>query len=431
MNAHFPSHPFFEKVAPDAFWCWMARQRWFGGKARPLLEWNVSEIRETDFGTLAAIRVTYADGAETYVLPLAWASAPSEHATILQLDSQSLCDASESRAFQSWLFRSLERTPALDRVFAKDEIPPSQMLTSEQSNTSFIFGGKVFVKWYRRLTDGINPDEELTRFLSEQTDFPNAPKFLGALRWAKATIALATALTPNQGDAWQLAHTSIARASEWGALASLLGRRTAELHHALAGGTTLDFSPEPLTSHDLAELRAEIARLDSANRTALTERLGSLPHATATLATRYLSAPLHIPQPTGWAGAAKFRTHGDLHLGQVLWTGSDFIFIDFEGEPSRSLAQRRAKRSPLRDVAGMLRSFHYAAFSAKLDASSADIWGEKSCSAFLDAWKATAPTLAAGLPLLDLLIQEKALYELSYELNNRPDWLHIPLRSLC
>ncbi len=213
-------------------------------------------------------------------------------------------------------------------------------------------------------------------------------------------------------------------------MASLLGRRTAELHNALAVGTTPDFSPEPFTDHDLAELRAEIARLDLANRTALTERLDSLPSSTAILATRYLSAPLDIPQPIGWAGATKFRTHGDLHLGQILWTGSDFIFIDFEGEPSRTLTERRAKRSPFRDVAGMMRSFHYAAFSAKLDTPSADLWAKKSCAAFLDAWKAAAPALAAGLPLHELFIQEKALYELSYELNNRPDWVHIPLHSL-
>ena len=128
----------------------------------------------------------------------------------------------------------------------------------------------------------------------------------------------------------------------------------------------------------------------------------------------------------------KTRTHGDYHLGQVLWTGSDFVIIDFEGEPSRSLAERRAKRSPLRDVAGMLRSFHYAAHAAAADGgATAEQWAADSQAAFLAAWREAAPSLAPGLSLLPLFAAEKALYELAYELNNRPDWIRIPLQALA
>ena len=417
------AHRFFADVEPDALWQWMARQRWFGGKARTVLDYQVADLREADWGVLVALRVAYADGAETYALPLAWAATASDGATILRNGAEVLCEASELPAFQSWVFRNLERAPALARLFPSDEVPSCRMLHAEQSNTSFVFGEKIFVKWFRRLVDGPNPDEELTRFLSEQTSFRNVPAFCGAVRWNGASIALATELTPNQGDAWPLA-LDCARRSSTEFPARLLGTRTAELHNALATGTGSDFSPEPITAHDIAELCAEISRLDLANRALLSARVDSLPAETATLARRYLSTPLRCEQVAPHNGALKTRTHGDFHLGQVLWTGGDFVIIDFEGEPSRSLAERRAKRSPLRDVAGMLRSFHYAAHVAN------DSWAEAMCATFLDAWKAAVPALTAGLPLLPLFVQEKALYELSYELNNRPDWLHIPLRAL-
>ena len=419
---HFPAHRFFTHIEPDALWQWITRQRWFGGKARTVTEWRVTHFLEADYGLLAALRVTYTDGAETYTLPLAWVPAASERATITHHEL-TLCDAAELPAFQAWLFRTLDRSPAFHRLFPTDELPPSRMLTTEQSNTSFIFGERMFVKWFRRLVQGPNPDEELTRFLTEHTTFRNVPPYCGALHWRGASLALAAQLTPNQGDAWPLAlHCAKRHTTHFPA--ALLGQRTAELHNALATATGPDLSPEPLTHHDLDELRAEIARLHSTNRATLTTRLHTLNPATAALARRYLSAPLHThPMPLP-EGAIKTRTHGDYHLGQVLWTGTDFVIIDFEGEPTRTLPERRAKRSPLRDIAGMLRSFHYA---APTDPD----WANAHCANFLQAWKTTAPTLTTGLPLLPHFIKEKALYELSYELNNRPDWAHIPLRALA
>ena len=233
------------------------------------------------------------------------------------------------------------------------------------------------------------------------------------------------------------------------ALAAMLGRRTAELHRALALRTGYpSFDPEPLTAQDLQAWRLRAATDAGETLSLLERRLADLPPATQADAQALLArraAVLEGIEATANAPAAlhsgglKTRYHGDYHLGQVLVTGNDFVLIDFEGEPGRSFEQRRAKGSPLRDVAGMLRSFNYARWAAlrhmtqsteemvRLDEAARD-WEHHARDAFLEAY-ATAGT-HPDLDLVALFELEKALYELRYELGNRVDWVQVPLQGI-
>jgi maltose alpha-D-glucosyltransferase/alpha-amylase len=234
--------------------------------------------------------------------------------------------------------------------------------------------------------------------------------------------------------------------------AETLGRRTAELHCALAAATgNLDFDPEPLTSRDMQGLVAEMHAQADRALPLLAHNLGQVPAALAPQAQELAASGKHwlehvaerLPRsPT----ALKTRIHGDYHLGQVLWASNDYIILDFEGEPTRSVEERRAKFSPIRDVAGMLRSYHYAAYAGLFSftqdrpedfprlAPWAELWQQWVSAAFLAAYVQTAEG-ASFLPteprdfafLLEGYMLAKALYELAYELNNRPDWVRIPL----
>jgi maltose alpha-D-glucosyltransferase/alpha-amylase len=240
--------------------------------------------------------------------------------------------------------------------------------------------------------------------------------------------------------------------------AALLGRRTAELHLALASNSELpNFAPEPFTEKHQDELRWSMRDLTARTCELLRQRLPQLPKAIEPAAQAVQDRQSELLARFDELGggpidAQRLRVHGDYHLGQVLYTGSDFAIIDFEGEPARSLEWRRSKRSPLVDVAGMLRSYHYAASQAlfrQLGAkpagtatdeqlrAAADAWYLWAAAAFIGAYRATA-TAGQFLPkspddcdrLLVLFILEKAVYELAYELNNRPDWVEVPLRGL-
>ena len=344
------------------------------------------------------------------------------------------------------------------------------MLAVEQSNSSVIYGERIFLKLYRRLEEGMNPDAEILRFLGARS-FPHVPPFCGALEFRRAgrapqVLALATGMVANDGDAWSFTLRELTRQLEcvladdaggaarieaaYLARAAQLGERTGALHRALAADAAdADFAPEPLTANDFSGLAETVRATADQVLASLAARLDALDPATRSIAATLLAAEPALrariaalaAQP---AAAAKTRTHGDYHLGQVLNTGADFVIIDFEGEPAKPLAERRRKRSPLRDVAGMLRSFHYAAHSAlggftehraELEPH-AEHWHERARAAFLDAWiAATAgasfiPVERAGFTrLLDAFLLEKALYEIAYELNNRPAWLGIPLRG--
>lgn len=378
--------------------------------------------------------------------------------------------------------------------------PDPSVLEAQQSNTSVVFGDKAILKLYRRLTAGMNPDWEIGRALTDK-DFPYTPPIAGAIEYVPTqgepvTLAILQAFVDNQGDAWDQSLRSIEQYFEkvllehppmpsWGMTreplltlagrslperavevigssiqsAELLGRRTAELHAALAhGGEDPNFTPEAFSVAYRRARFASMRRLAEQTFAQLNERLATLPDAVRSQAATVLSMQPHILARFHAfldleTEALRTRCHGDYHLGQLLWTGHDYMIIDFEGEPARSLAERRTKHSPLLDVAGMVRSFHYAPHVALLQRRCAskpepghntvaldrwaDFWYQWTTVAFLDSYVAIASRCAFWPPsqgdaavLLDAHMLEKAVYELGYELNHRPEWVGIPLQGI-
>jgi maltose alpha-D-glucosyltransferase/alpha-amylase len=374
----------------------------------------------------------------------------------------------------------------------------------EQSNTSIIYGDRLILKLFRRVEPGINPDFEIGRQLTEKMHFTRVPAVAGALEYEQggqpSTLGMVQQLVESQADGWTHATDEIARFYDqagtstapvvtaprnfmalagteipepvqeaMGAyleLSAKLGRRTAEMHLALAADTSDPaFAPEPLTRDDMRALSAAAVSLARRAFTTLDARVDEGDQQAADGAssshpgTTELSAQADLISGSREAlierirsaqnlefESLKIRVHGDYHLGQVLWAEEDFYLLDFEGEPARPLAQRRQKQSALKDVAGMLRSFSYAAYAGLFTRAAArpaefgrlepwaHIWETWASAAFLRGYFETARN-AAFLPsepaqrddLLRLLMLDKALYELDYELNNRPDWVRVPL----
>ncbi len=357
---------------------------------------------------------------------------------------------------------------------------PIQRLALDSSNTTIAVGDRLLMKGYRRLETGINPELEMGFFLTETVGFAHAAPLAGALEYEDEegdiiTLALLQGFVPNQGDAWSYTQDYLKRFlddalqqpdlihqagedlhASYRLFAATLGRRTGELHRALAQTTgNPAFDPEPVTASDVAgwlarirdEVDATLDRLDAARR--------ELPEPARLLADQVLAvrvdwATRYEPQALGALDVMKTRYHGDYHLGQVLVVKNDVMIIDFEGEPARPLAARRDKHCPLRDVVGMVRSFNYAAQAAlrqvtadgasrrTMLASLVSDWEQRSRAAFLAGYAETAQD-SPGYPaspdqmalLLTLFTLEKACYELRYELDNRPDWVTIPLSGLC
>ena len=336
----------------------------------------------------------------------------------------------------------------------------------EQSNSCVGFGDRYLLKVIRRLEAGPHPEVELLRVLARRR-FGSVPRLAATLEYQcageePATLALIQTFVANQGTAWDRAvadaRTFIGReaavaageAIEFLDAASSLGRTTAALHIALGeDGDDPAFTPEPFTRTDADRLADEM-RVRAARVLALLEdRFALLPASALQSARALLDARQALERQfeagrTAPAGAMRTRVHGDYHLGQVLATGRRFVIIDFEGEPTKSLAERRAKQSPLKDVAGMLRSFGYAAHTARRAAGAADVhesrrqaWEAAVGEAFVSGYRAAmagAGLVPAGARafarLLAAFVLDKAIYEVEYELASRPEWVTIPLRGL-
>ncbi|WP_406700385.1 maltose alpha-D-glucosyltransferase [Singulisphaera sp. Ch08] len=385
------------------------------------------------------------------------------------------------------------RTSAFDQI--EGAPTPLQRGSAEQSNTTIFYGRRFLMKLFRKLDVGVNPDLEIGRFLTEKAKFPRIPKTAGALEYRKSrsepiTIALLQEYVSNQGQGWQLALDVLGRYYEHvstqehrlfkietdshslfelcsmepppevfevvGAAlntAGVLGKRTAEMHLALASDTEDPaFAPEPLEPEELAHMVKSLQVQVRKSLALLREKLDSLPAAVQPLAQEILDtgagmASRFKPLSEGVGHLIKIRCHGDYHLGQVLWDENDFIILDFEGEPGRPVAERREKKSALRDVAGMLRSLDYAVYS-KLISSSVDqpekfdrlepwakVWKNWTSAAYLREYRATAAPLlpddeSAMALLLEFFMLEKTLFEFQYELNYRPDWIRIPMLGI-
>jgi maltose alpha-D-glucosyltransferase/alpha-amylase len=372
-----------------------------------------------------------------------------------------------------------------------------KVLSGEQSNTSIIYGNRFFLKIFRKVDRAINPDLEITRFLTEHTSFKHIPAFVGAIEWAyekdSLVVGMMQEMIESSGDAWVnmldrlndfnesllVRNVSAPTSEKAGSLfdpvsyeeipeefkeliegsvaeqARLLGVRTGEMHLALASGTAFpDFKPEEYSLHYQRSLFAGLQSLVRGTFVNQTKNLNKLPPEIQREADEVLDMKddiLHVLRRIykKKIDVTKIRIHGDYHLGQVLFTGKDFVLTDFEGEPARSYSERRLKRSPLRDVAGMVRSFHYAAYGSLFLDNNLRKEDYARLLPFLEHWyhymsgffmKAYLETVEGSgfIPknkddletLMTTFLLEKAIYELNYELNNRPTWVMIPLRGI-
>ncbi|MBL7858224.1 MAG: maltose alpha-D-glucosyltransferase [Cyclobacteriaceae bacterium] len=418
-----------------------------------------------------------------------------------------IMDSSYDRVFRDFLFISMDKSVRVkddeggvlefnSSVFAKIDTSKgvdSKILKADQSNTAIIYNDQYFFKFYRKLEKEVNPDLEIVRFLSEHTTFQNSPKYAGSIEYHDAegkpiVFGLLQQKVENQGDAWGMAVDSVGRYYErvmtkakniklpklvndpaikfedapeliqefigrgFYERVVRLGQRTAEMHLALTSDTSDPaFAPENFTANYQRSLYSSLRKLLRDRFNLLESSMQKLSPEAQDLAHKVLAMESAILESFGEVyqtriAATKIRIHGDFHLGQVLFTGKDFVIIDFEGEPGFSFSERRLKKNAMKDVAGMMRSFHYAAFGKlllnenyrdrDLDflEQAAEQWQHYVSRFYLGAYM---ERIGMGNKLpeeYDILIRtfliEKAIYELGYELNGRPDWTIIPLRGL-
>ncbi len=512
---------------------YLKKTRWFGGKARKMQEIDIIESipigrKGAPSSLIFLVEVQYTEGLpEIYTLPVTFTSGEeqmneiaTEHpqSVIAKLNTGSgdgiLYDAAYTEEFRLNLLKMIMRknkykgsrgelTAYAGKVFNKsstrNQLPEeSHVLRADQSNTAILYEDKYFLKFYRQLDEGINPDLELSKFLTEQKSFEFAPTFLGALEYRRGrgeSIVIGTLLEyiQNEGDAWGLTLDTLSRFIErvlessgkiseipklpasffeidteqlppildelvggiYPERAAILGARTGQMHNALASeyGDS-NFSPEDFS---LLYQRSVFQSLQSHTRRVFQlarKNVKKLPDELREKTENILNKEKKITSKyreiyKKKLDAKKIRIHGDYHLGQVLYTGKDFVIIDFEGEPARSLSERRLKRSPIVDIAGMIRSFHYAAYAGLFNHLAVrpedegtlepwiELWYKVVASAFLKSYLDTTkdasfnPKEIADFEiLLRSFTLEKAVYELGYEMKYRPDWVKIPIRGI-
>jgi maltose alpha-D-glucosyltransferase/alpha-amylase len=460
-------------------------RRYFRSKARALRDARIADLIPLGGTAVVMLEVHYPEGEpDLYVLPLAppGPGAPAHALIAGEGGEPPLADALATGQAAPALLDLVragatirgergalvgEAGPLLAEVAGAGPWPVT-VHGAEQTNSTLMLGDRVLLKVYRQLVVGANPELEVGRFLTEHCQPPCAPRVLGSIAYrgpdGERSVAVAHELVANQGDAWSLALADVRAYLEapdegggrFPPLARTLGRRTAELHLALVGeDDDPDFAPEPLSAADRRAMVVRASAMLEENLAALARVVDALPPAARQLAGRLLEIPGRqaITRRLGELRdreleVVKTRTHGDLHLGQVLVQGQDFMIIDFEGEPGRPLAERRAKSSPLRDVMAMARSFDYAPEAVLRDPAAAQLraaraplgrrWTQATTAAYLRGYLGTvgaAPFLPRASDELALLCGfyelEKVIYELGYEANNRPDWVEIPVRGLA
>jgi maltokinase len=445
-------------IPPENLREFVLSQRWFGSKAGEVAQVSVLEapqVRATaPLLALAVVEVRFQPGThELYHVPLGF--RPSEEGwregVIGEVDGWTGYDALADPELAHELLglvraqETLETETATLEFRTLDGLPEHpgaaggvRPIGSEQSNSSVVFDERLVLKLYRRLDAGVNPELELLRFLTER-GFPSIASLEG---WAArtgqlldATLAIVQEYVHGECDGWSLALATLRDGGEsFLPRARRLGEVTGALHSALASDAgDPSFSPEEPTDETVALL---VATIDEG----IEQAFLSLPDdpALEPIAGRgdEVRERLLMIGQVGPVGRL-IRHHGDYHLGQVLWTGDDWIVLDFEGEPARPLAERRRKRSPLRDVAGMLRSFAYAASAAEIElgAPPPAEWAARVREEFLDGYFGEVdvgllPPVEARERVLALFELEKAVYELRYELGHRPDWVAIPVSAI-
>jgi maltose alpha-D-glucosyltransferase/alpha-amylase len=486
----------------NVFYEYMRKCRWFAGKARMIKFLKVQQLLDLpiDGGKayLVIVHVGYTYGdEEKYALPVSF--LPDDYDLIEQINPNAfifktvadgkpgwLIDAIYDFRFQTELYKNI-----WESAVAKQEIgqltyhrgkglePQDEDMgylcvipDLEQSNSSFVFGNKYFFKLYRKLFREINPEVEMLQFLTETGGFKNIPAFCGSVIFERpgippVTLGLMMQKVSSKSDSWVATGDDLndflfmfvdklfGVRDDVFEKVELLGRRTAEMHLALLSDKkNKDFKPEKFNPEYVTWLQEHLGKLLEKRIKLLKENHSRLDKNAKALADDFINSEGIIKNffdklSSSELKSLRIRIHGDYHLGQVLYTGSDYLIIDFEGEPESSITDRKIKHSPLKDVAGMIRSFHYAVCS-KLYFSmetkgvdpqrmqkAADRWYKLITDAYIDSYMHTMgdiPAIFGSRTELNFLLQlhllEKAVYELGYELNGRPDWIRIPLKGI-
>jgi maltose alpha-D-glucosyltransferase/alpha-amylase len=486
----------------NIFYDYMRKCRWFAGKARMIKFLKVQQLLNMPFedglSYLVILHVGYTYGdEEKYAMPISFLA--DDYELIGQVNHKAfiakavangkagwLIDAIYDFRFQVQLFENIfndaktrQDGGALTYHKGKGLAETDENMCYlcvipdlEQSNSSLIYGNKYFFKLYRKLFREINPEVEMLQFLTETGGFKNIPAYCGSLVYERpdtppVTLGLMMQKVASKSDSWVSTgddlntflfmfvdkffsiHDDVFEKVE------LLGKRTAEMHLALLSDKkNKDFKPEAFDEDYIKFLQKHLNNLLHKRITLLKENYSRLDNNAKQLADDFINSE-HIIRhffekiASSDLKSSRIRIHGDYHLGQVLFTGTDYLIIDFEGEPESSITDRKIKHSPLKDVAGMIRSFHYAV-CAKLYFSSetkeinplrlqkaADRWYRLITDAYLDAYMHTMGNISAIFGnrtelnfLLQLHLLEKSVYELGYELNGRPDWIRIPLKGI-
>ena len=448
-------------LGDEALQPWLLEQRWFASKARNVSELSVLETGPIDGGdepllTLALLAVRFHAGThDLYQVPLGLRHVDDgwDQGVIARVADRVVYDALLDptcarrlidhirdgavieRDDAAWRFTPIGELPAPDRL---EDV---RLIEAEQSNSSLVFGDELILKFYRRIEPGPNPELELLRFLTDH-GFEHIARLAGFYehtgRLVDATLGVLQEFLRGGRDGWELALDAIAADGGEAFIGELarLGEITARMHSIL-GSDMSDptFAPEEPSGEALALL---LATVDEEIETIFRD-VPDVPEV-APIAWRgqevreRLRSLAHVS-----AGGRLIRTHGDYHLGQALLTEGRWVILDFEGEPARSLTQRRQKRSPLRDVAGMLRSFAYVASAAERlrGVAPPEDWEQRARDAFLGAYLGAVDTtlLPHGQDntrrMLSIFELEKAVYELRYEMNNRPDWISLPVSGIA
>ncbi|SEB61045.1 maltose alpha-D-glucosyltransferase [Terriglobus roseus] len=462
-------------------------QRWFGAKSRTVKNVCITDVLPIDDidAAVLLLRIDYTEGdSDLYSVPVAAVSG--DHAEDLRAEAPlsiiagmqmganhagALVDALVIPQVRDALLTMIgsgeekitrcegtlrgEASSAFSSLRGEGEIP-SRRGSAEQSNTSLLYDGKLILKIFRRLQTGENPDAEIGRFLTEVAHFEHIAPFAGQLVYTAkdsgetTTIGLLQGLVPNDGDGWewtlaQIEESKHGTSTGYIEAAKLLGQRTGQMHVALATSTknpafACDGTDAAALDRDATRLEAQIAIAINAVKNRFAALPDELLGPAATLLSKrkdMLAMADRLRRVAGAQAGIRIRIHGDYHLGQVLRTQDDFVLLDFEGEPARSLEERRAKQSPWRDVAGMIRSFSYAGAAGFGTGESDDRtdWERAASDAFLQGYREGAEGIpaaeeAVAKELLRAFLLEKALYEIVYEVNNRPDWIAIPLTGI-
>lgn len=510
---------------------YMKMYRYYGGKTQEIREVKITEIIKIKENAcdvqILFLEIKYTSGLSgTYFLPLSFSTGDkaenivmeNPHAVVAHFRSENtagiIYDSIYEEAFRKHLLQMFIRRHTFHGLhgelitLAEKAIKKrkqeelfslkSSVIKGEQNNSSILYGKELICKLYRRLDEGVNPEWEISKFLTGKTPFRHVPPLLGAIEYRRhggepATLGMLQSFIPNEGNAWtytldwigryadrilsrknELAGTSTVPPSPFAIalegvpvlfqeliggiyleMVSLLGKRTAELHLLLASETEdAHFAPEPFTVSYQRSLYQSMQSLTKRIFALLRKNVKTIPDHLKGLTNDILNLEKEILGRfkvlcTRKISAMKIRIHGDYHLGQVLFTGNDFVLIDFEGEIARNVSERRLKRSPLRDVAGMIRSFHYATHAVLLKYADTrseeipllepwiDLWYRYVEGVFVRSYLETAgnaPFIPKDKEELDIMLRayllEKAVYEIGHEINNRPEWMIIPFRGI-